>query len=126
MLIKLLSLLYVIAFIYAILLLKLYFDSQLTIIYKSKVWHWCSLFFVRLVALILFCRRKFQKKRSRSSTLPSVLMSRILESNSQSDDEDEDNEINENEKPTESFPSTKENPYQDDDEHIYEYAQSFT
>ena len=36
---------------------------------------------------------------------------------------DEDDENNEKEKPTESFPPTKENPYQDDNEPIYEYAQ---
>ena len=54
-------------------------------------------------------------------------MSRILERNRysglHSDDEDENDVINEKEKPTESFPPTKENPYQDDDEPIYEYAQ---
>ena len=52
-------------------------------------------------------------------------MSHILESNRYSElhSDDEDDETNEKEKPTESFPPTKENPYQDDDEPIYEYAQ---
>ena len=86
---------------------------------------WYPLFFVRLVAVILYCRRKFQKKRLHSHPLPSVSMSHILESNRYSElqSDDEDDEINEKEKPTESFPPTKENPYQDDNEPIYEYAQ---
>ena len=84
-----------------------------------------SLFFVRLVAVILYCRRKYQEKHLHSRPLPSVSMSRILERNRYSElhSDDEDDEINEKEKPTECFPPTKENPYQDDNEPIYEYAQ---
>ena len=53
-------------------------------------------------------------------------MSRILASPryAQLQSEDEDNEINEKEIPIESFPPNKENPYQDDNEPIYEYAQT--
>lgn len=53
-------------------------------------------------------------------------MSRILASPryAQLQSEDEDNEINEKEIPTESFLPNKENPYQDDSEPIYEYAQT--
>ena len=52
-------------------------------------------------------------------------MSNIFDSTRYSElqSEDEDDEINEKENPTESFPPTKENPYQDDNEPIYEYAQ---
>ena len=74
--------------------------------------------------MILYCGRKFQKKRSPSRPLPAVTTSNsgsVRYSELLSDDEDDEN--NENEKPTETFPPTKENPYQDDDEHIYEYAQ---
>ena len=73
----------------------------------------------------LYCRRNFQKKRSPSRPLPPVSMSNIFDSNrySQLQSEDEDDEINEKEKTTDIFPPTKENPYQDDDEPIYEYAQ---
>ena len=75
--------------------------------------------------MILYCRRKFRENRLHLRTLPSVSMSHILESNRYSElhSDDEDDETNEKEKPTESFPPAKENPYQDDDEHIYEYAQ---
>ena len=64
----------------------------------------------------MFCRRKFQRKRSHSRPLPPVLTSNIFDSTrySQLLSEDEDDEINEKEKPTEGFPPTNENPYQDD------------
>ena len=79
------------------------------------------------MVVILYYRRNFQGKRLRSRPLPPVLMSNIFDSTRyselQSDDEDEDNEISKKEKTTEWFPSTKENPYHDDDEHIYDYAQ---
>ena len=79
------------------------------------------------MAVILYCGRKFQGKHLRTRPLPPVLMSNIFDSTRyselQSDDEDEDDEISKKEKTTESFPPTKENPYQDDKEPIYEYAQ---
>ena len=75
---------------------------------------------------VVYCMKKKQGKQKslRSRPLPPVLMSNILEGTRYSElqSEDEDDEINKKEKPTESFPPTKENPYQDDD-HIYEYAQ---
>ena len=77
--------------------------------------------------MILYCRRKYKEKHLQSSShLPSVSMSRILASPryAQLQSEDEDNEINEKEIPTESFLPNKENPYQDDSEPIYEYAQT--
>ena len=54
-------------------------------------------------------------------------MSHILASPryAQLESEDEGNEINEKEKTTESFPPTEENPYQDDNQQIYEYAQTY-
>ena len=70
--------------------------------------------------MILYCRRKFQKKRSPSDPLqPTVTTSNIVRY-SELLSEDEDDENNEKEKPTEGFPPTKENPYHYDDEHIYE------
>ena len=83
-----------------------------------------SFILVRLVAVSLYCRKKLQGKHSCSHPLPPVLMSNIFDSTRYSElqSEDEDDEINEKEKPSQGFPPTKENPYQDD-EHIYEYAQ---
>ena len=77
------------------------------------------------MAVILYCGRKFQGKHLRTRPLPPVLMSNIFDSTRYSElqSDDENDEINEKEKPTENFPPTEENSYQDDDEHIYEYAQ---
>ena len=83
------------------------------------------LYYYRFIVAAAYCRKKCQGKHSRSNTrpLPPVLLSNILESTRYSElqSEDEEDEIKEKEKPTETFPPTKENPYQD--EHIYEYAQ---
>ena len=69
------------------------------------------------MAVILYCGRKFQGKHLRTRPLPPVLMSNIFDSTRYSElqSDDEKDEINDKEKPTENFPPTKENSYQDDD-----------
>ena len=84
------------------------------------------LFYYRFIVAAACYRKTCQGKRLHlpSRPLPPVLMSNIFDSTRYCElqSEDEDDEINEKEKPSESFPLNKENPYQDD-EHIYEYAQ---
>ena len=82
------------------------------------------LYYYRLIAAAARCRKTSQGKHLHSHPLPAVTTSNIGSvrySELQSDDEDD--EINEKEKPSQGFPPTKENPYNYDDEHIYEYAQ---